>query len=118
MRIQSGKSQPNLIPDKGMKKTGTNSVGFAQSLSQTSKVEKKQPIVSIEKDMLLQLAGLIKGENASREEVSRAFVGLVLKEKFGGLPAATGKKIEKEVGAFISQDEQFASRLERALKRL
>ncbi len=67
---------------------------------------------------LAQLAAELQSGKATKEEASRRFVGLVIKEKFGKQKGKGAEKVEEAVSEMVEADPQFVSRLQGQLKRI
>lgn len=65
-----------------------------------------------------QLAAELQAGKATKEEASRRFVGLVIKEKFGNQKGKGAKNMEEVVSDLVENDPQFVSRLQSQLKRI
>jgi hypothetical protein len=67
---------------------------------------------------LAQLAAELQSGKATKEEASRRFVGLVVKQKFGQQKGKGAEKMEEAVSDMVEADPQFVSRLQGQLKRI
>ena len=67
---------------------------------------------------LAQLAAELQAGKATKEEASRRFVGLVIKQKFGKQKGKGADKMEEAVNEMVEADPQFVSRLQGQLKRI
>ena len=68
-------------------------------------------------ELQLIAAEVAEGE-ATNEEASRKFVGLVIKERFGEQKGKGGKLMQESVADLVEEDEQFVSRLSTQLKKI
>ena len=66
------------------------------------------------------LAADLEGGEATKEEASRRFVGLVIKDRFGKNAAESkgGQVMSAEIGDLVEDDPQFVSRLQQQLKKI
>lgn len=64
------------------------------------------------------LAAELQSGKATKEEASRRFVGLVIKQKFGKQKGKGAQKMEEAVSDLVEADPQFVSRLQSQLKRI
>ena len=68
---------------------------------------------------LAELAAALEAGKATKEEASRRFVGLVIKQRFGKQRQGKGKEqMEEAVTEMVEEDPQFVSRLQSQLKRI
>jgi uncharacterized protein (DUF2267 family) len=67
---------------------------------------------------LAALAAELQSGKATKEEASRRFVGLVIKQKFGKQKGKGAEKMEEAVSDMVESDPQFVSRLQSQLKRI
>lgn len=65
-----------------------------------------------------QLAAELQSGRATKEEASRRFVGLVIKQRFGKQKGKGADKMEEVVNELVESDPQFVSRLQSQLKRI
>ncbi len=67
---------------------------------------------------LAALAAELRAGKATKEEASRRFVGLVIRQKFGKQKGKGAQKMEEAVSDLVEADPQFVSRLQSQLKRI
>lgn len=68
---------------------------------------------------LADLAAALEAGKATKEEASRRFVGLVIKQRFGKQKQGKGQdQMEEAVTEMVEEDPQFVSRLQQQLKRI
>ena len=67
---------------------------------------------------LVQLAAELQSGKATKEEASRRFARLVIKQKFGQQKGKGAQKMEDAVSDMVEDDPQFVSRLQGQLKRI
>jgi hypothetical protein len=67
---------------------------------------------------LATLAAELQSGKATKEEASRRFVGLVVRQKFGNQKGKGAQKMEDAVSDMVEADPQFVSRLQSQLKRI
>ena len=68
---------------------------------------------------LAELAAALEAGKATKEEASRRFVGLVIKQRFGKNKRGKGDdKLEEAVTEMVEEDPQFVSKLQSQLKRI
>jgi hypothetical protein len=65
-----------------------------------------------------QIAAELQSGKATKEEASRRFVGLVIKQRFGKQKGKGSDKMEEAVSDLVENDPQFVSRLQSQLKRI
>jgi hypothetical protein len=122
MRIGRGPGGP-----KGP--TGTGNAGavnkaggakFSGMVGQTAAngTEEANRVQSAMMQELAALAAELQSGKATKEEASRRFVGLVIKQKFGKNKGKGAQKMEEAVSDMVEADPQFVSRLQSQLKRI
>lgn len=68
---------------------------------------------------LAELAAALEAGKATKEEASRRFVGLVIRQRFGKQKQGKGQdQMEEAVTEMVEEDPQFVSRLQSQLKRI
>ena len=68
---------------------------------------------------LTELAEEVEAGKSSKEEASRAFVGMVIKDRFGPQSKTKGnEQMEDSVGDMVEDDPSFVSRLQAQLKKI
>jgi hypothetical protein len=71
--------------------------------------------------MLAELEALARelhDGNATKEEVSRKFVGMVIRDRFGDQKGKGAKKMEESISEMVENDPNFVARLQNQLKRM
>ena len=113
-----GPTGPNNAGPIG-KAQGTKFGGMvgASAANGTEEANRAQSAMMAE---VAQIAAELSSGKATKEEASRRFVGLVIKQKFGG-KGKGGKgaqKMEEAVSEMVEADPQFVSKLQSQLKRI
>jgi len=109
--------------------TGTGNAGavgkaqgtkFSGMVGQTAAngTEEANRVQSAMMKELAALAAELQSGKATKEEASRRFVGLVIKQKFGKQKGKGAEKMEEAVSDLVEADPQFVSRLQSQLKRI
>lgn len=98
----------------------TNAAKFGGMLGQAAAnaTEEANRVQSAMMTELAQLAAELRSGRATKEEASRRFVGLVIKQKFGKQKGKGAQKMEQAVSDLVEADPQFVSRLQGQLKRI
>lgn len=98
----------------------TNSAKFGGMVGGTAAngTEEANRVQSAMMKELAQLAAELQSGKATKEEASRRFVGLVIKQKFGKQQGKGADKMEEAVSEMVEADPQFVSRLQGQLKRI
>jgi len=89
-------------------------VGQAQA-NGTEEANRTQSALMAE---VAQIAAELQSGKATKEEASRRFVGLVIKQRFGRQKGKGSAKMEEAVNELVEADPQFVSRLQSQLKRI
>ena len=98
-----------------------SSAKFGGMVGQTAAngTEEANRVQSAMMQELAQLAAELQSGKATKEEASRRFVGLVIRQKFGKQKGGKGQqKMEEAVSQMVEDDPQFVSRLQGQLKRI
>lgn len=109
--------------------TGANSAGpvgkttgakFGGMVGQTAAngTEEANRVQSAMMKELAALAAELQSGKATKEEASRRFVGLVVRQKFGKQKGKGADKMEEAVSDMVEADPQFVSKLQSQLKRI
>lgn len=70
-------------------------------------------------EQLETLAAELAEGSATKEEASRRFAGLVIKERFGKINAGKGSaSMEEAIGNMVESDPNFVNRLHEQLKKI
>lgn len=67
---------------------------------------------------LRELAGELEDGKSSKEEASRRFVGLVIKERYGEQKGKGARGMEDAIADLVEDDPNFVSRLQAQLKKI
>ncbi len=106
--------------------TGTNKAGaarFANMITATGaaedSTEKARQVRTLLLEELTGLAKDVKDGKATKEEATRKFVHMVIKEKMAGSANGAGQKaLEESVGDMCENDPNFVSRLHNELLKM
>lgn len=99
-------------------KTGGAKFGGMVGQTAANGTEEANRVQSAMMQELAQLAAELQSGKATKEEASRRFVGLVIKQKFGKQKGKGAEKMEEAVSDMVEADPQFVSRLQGQLKRI
>ena len=99
-------------------KTGGAKFGGMVGQTSANGTEEANRVQSAMMQELAQLAAELQSGKATKEEASRRFVGLVIKQKFGKQQGKGSEKMEEAVSDMVESDPQFVSRLQGQLKRI
>lgn len=89
-------------------------VGSAQG-NGTEEANRAQSAIMAE---VAQIAAELNAGKATKEEASRRFVGLVIRQRFGKQKGKGTQNMEEAVSELVENDPQFVSRLQSQLKRI
>jgi hypothetical protein len=67
---------------------------------------------------LSDLADEVASGETTKEEASRKFVGMVIKDRYGNEAGKGAKKMEENIADLVEDDPNFVSRLHSQLKKL
>jgi hypothetical protein len=102
----------------GVGKTqGTRFAGMVGA-AQGNGSEEANRVQSAMMQEVAQIAAELQAGKATKEEASRRFVGLVIKQRFGQQKGKGAAKMEEVVSDLVESDPQFVSRLQSQLKRI
>lgn len=121
MRINrgGGPKGPTATGSAGpVNKTGGAKFGGMVGQTAANGTEEANRVQSAMMQELAQLAAELQSGKATKEEASRRFVGLVIKQKFGKQKGKGAEKMEEAVSDMVEADPQFVSRLQGQLKRI
>lgn len=121
MRINrgGGPKGPTATGGAGaVNKTGGAKFGGMVGQTAANGTEEANRVQSAMMQELAQLAAELQSGKATKEEASRRFVGLVIKQKFGKQKGKGAEKMEEAVSDLVEADPQFVSRLQGQLKRI
>lgn len=122
MRIKSGGSSRA----GGVSKAGaTKGAGKAQGASFSGLVqgpvnteEEARKLRSRLLEELEELAKELDDGKTTKEEASRRFVGMVIRERYGEQKGKGEKKMEEAIADMVEDDPNFVARLQTQLKKL
>ncbi len=124
MRIKSGGSNRSQRAQgakgaKGADKAkGAKFAGLVENTEMDTE-ERARQVRSALLEELLEIAQDVEDGTTSKEEASRKFAGLVIKERFGNPEKSKGgKKMVDTIGDMVENDPNFVSRLSSQLKKL
>lgn len=121
MRIKGGSSGAGGVRGAG-KATGANKAQGARfSGLVDEKVDTEEEARKLRSRLLEELQELAKeveDGKSSKEEASRKFVGLVIKDRYGEQKSKGGKNMEEAIADMVEDDPNFVSRLQSQLKKL
>lgn len=124
MRIRGGGGPRGTSSTTGAGKAG--GVGKAQGAkfagmvgaAQGNGTEEANAVQSAMMQEVAQIAAELNAGKATKEEASRRFVGLVIRQRFGQQKGKGSQKMEEAVSQLVEEDPQFVSRLQSQLKRI
>lgn len=120
MRIKSGGPQRAGRAQKAGKASKASRTSFSGRLDE--KVDTEEKAREIRNALLEELAGLADDLNSgksSKEETTRKFAGLVIRERFGEQSDTKGGvQMEEAIGDLVEDDPVFVSRLQSQLKKI
>ena len=99
------------------KAAGTRFSGLVNNDPQDNE-EKARDVRSRLLEELEGLAEELEDGTSTKEEASRKFVGLVIRDRYGEQKSKGGKQMEETIGEMVESDPNFVSRLSSQLKRL
>lgn len=121
MRIRGGGGAkgPSATGNAGaVNKAGASKFGGMVGAAAPNGTEEANRAQSAMMQELAQLAAELQAGKATKEEASKRFVGLVIKQKFGQQKGKGAEKMEEAVSEMVEADPQFVSRLQGQLKRI
>jgi hypothetical protein len=121
MRIKGGSSGASGVRGTGKtsgagKATGARFSGLVDEKVDTEEEARKLRSRLLEE--LQELAQEVEDGKASKEEASRKFVGLVIKERYGEQRGKGAKNMEEAIADMVEDDPNFVSKLQSQLKKL
>lgn len=121
MRIKSGSPGAGGVRGAG-KTAGANKAQSARfSGLVDEKVDTEEEARKLRSRLLEELQELAKeveDGKASKEEASRKFVGLVIKDRYGEQKGKGAKGMEEAIADMVEDDPNFVSKLQSQLKKL
>lgn len=121
MRIKGGPRAGATSRAKGAggpnKAAGSRFSGLVNNDPQDNE-EKARDVRSRLLEELEGLAAELEDGRATKEEASRKFVGLVIKDRYGEQKSKGGQQMEETIGDMVESDPNFVSKLQSQLKRL
>lgn len=125
MRIKSGSSSRMRGTRATSSTSATSGTQQAQSTSFSGLVEEKvdtereaRKVRSKLMQELAELARELEDGKATKEEASRRFVGLVIRERYGEDKGKGRKNMEEAIADLVEDDENFVSKLQAQLRRI
>jgi hypothetical protein len=123
MKVGSGSGPRAAGGAKGSASVGkVSKAKFAGLVSATGGAEDSTEKARQVRNMLLEeltgLANDVKDGKASKEEATRKFVHLVIKEKMAGVGGRGQKAMEESVAEMCENDENFVSKLHNELLKM
>lgn len=121
MRIKGGSSGASGVRGAGKatgagKTTGARFSGLVDEKVDTEEEARKLRSRLLEE--LQELAREVEDGKASKEEASRKFVGLVIRERYGEQKGKGAKNMEDAIADMVEDDPNFVSKLQSQLKKL
>lgn len=120
MRIKSGGPNRARAAKKASAAKKAGKAKFSGVLDEQVDTEKKaREIRNALMDELVGLAADLDTGKASKEEATRKFAGMVIRERFGDQSKSKGgAKMEETIGDMVEDDPVFVSRLQTQLKKI
>lgn len=122
MRIKSGSSGgARGVRGAGKAEGASKAQGARFSGLVDEKVDTEEEARKLRSRLLEELQELAKeleDGKASKEEASRKFVGLVIKERYGEQKGKGSKNMEEAIADMVEDDPNFVSKLQSQLKKL
>ncbi len=121
MRIKGGSPGAGGVRGAGKaggakKATGARFSGLIEEKVDTEDEARKLRSRLLEE--LQDLAAEVEQGKSSKEEASRKFVGLVIKERYGEQKGKGAKNMEDSIADMVEDDPTFVTRLSAQLKKL
>ena len=121
MRIKPG-GPSRSQRTKGAKKTGKTSGAKFADMVDDEPLDTEERARQLRSQLLDELQGLaeeVENGKATKEEASRRFALMVIRERFGDQSKTKGgQKMEESIGEMVENDPNFVSRLQAQLKKL
>ena len=120
MRVKGGpRAQGAQQANKAQSGGKAAAAKFAGLLNDPEENEEKAR--NLRSQMLEELRGLaqeLEEGTSSKEEASRRFVGLVIRERYGSEKGKGGKTMEDSIADLVEEDPNFVSKLQTQLKKI
>jgi polyhydroxyalkanoate synthesis regulator phasin len=121
MRIKGGSPGAGGVRGAGkaggaQKATGARFSGLIEEKVDTEEEARKLRSRLLEE--LQSLAEEVERGAASKEDASRKFVGLVIKDRYGEQKGKGAKNLEESIADMVEDDPTFVTRLSAQLKKL
>ncbi|MCP4499396.1 MAG: hypothetical protein GY822_05450 [Deltaproteobacteria bacterium] len=120
MRVKGGPraqgAQKAGRAQKGRKAAAAKFAGLLNDPEETEERARKLRSQMLEE--LKTLADELEVGTSSKEEASRRFVGLVIRERYGSEKGKGGKNMEESIADLVEQDPNFVSKLHTQLKKI
>ena len=122
MRIKSGGSSgAGGVRGAGAAKGTSKAKGASFSGLVGEKLDTEEEARKLRSRLLEELEELaqeLEDGKATKEEASRKFVGMVIRERYGEQKGKGGKKMEEAIADMVEDDPNFVSKLQAQLKKL
>lgn len=121
MRIKGGSPGASGVRGAGKASGAGKTTGARFSGLVDEKVDTEEEARKLRSRLLEELQALAKDVEdgkASKEEASRKFVGLVIRERYGEQKGKGAKNMEEAIADMVEDDPNFVSRLQSQLKKL
>jgi hypothetical protein len=120
MRIRSdGPSRATSArgAEKAIKAGGAKFAGLVGGVENDTE-DRARKLRSALLEELAELAHDVDGGKATKEEASRRFVGMVIRQRFGDKQGKGQKTMEETIGELVENDPTFVGTLHANLKKL
>ena len=121
MRIKGGPKTGRATGPAKAGKTGKASKTSFKGMVEGETVDTEEEARKVRSQLLEELAGLaeeVESGATSKEEASRKFVGMVIKDRYGEDQGKGAKNMEENIADLVEDDPNFVSRLHTQLKKL
>ncbi len=102
----------------GVGKASSTSFGGSITGSRDATEDQAKRLRTAMMQELENLAAELEHGKTTKEEASRRFVGLVIREKFGRQKGKGAQQMEESVGDLVEADPAFVAKLHSQLKKL
>jgi polyhydroxyalkanoate synthesis regulator phasin len=121
MRIKSGSPKAGNVRGAGKAGKAKKAGGAQFSGLVEEKVDTEEEARKLRSRLLEELKDLaddLEDGKSSKEEASRKFVGLVIRERYGEQKGKGAKGMEEAIADMVEDDPNFVTRLQAQLKKL
>lgn len=121
MRIKGGSSGTSSVRGTHAAKSAGKASGARFSGLVGEKVDTEEEARRVRSrllDELEELARELAEGKSTKEEASRKFVGLVIRDRYGEQKGKGGKNMEESIADLVENDPNFVSKLQAQLKKL